>query len=165
MMGAWCAYHQRWTPVAVRSAYPVCIAGAGLCIFGYVRYDNPSLAIALVLVVLFIAIIVWGEWMGVPAGIYESEEGLKCRWLYGSYVVPWTEIVGFNHRKSGTKDRVYAHKTNGRYRLLAGVLQGQRVVWDGGETRDIVAVLNERLATWRQMSALEANQEHASPRS
>jgi hypothetical protein len=32
---------------------------------------------------------------------------------------------------------------------LVGVSQGSRTRWDGGETRDIVTVLNERLELWR----------------
>jgi hypothetical protein len=148
-MARWRTYQQRWTPIAVRATYPLGVAGAGLCVFGYVRYDNPSLPVALVLVVLFSAVITWGEWRGVKQGLYESELGLTCVHFYGSLVLPWDEIAAFEHRKAGTWDRVYARLRDGRFRPLPTVLQGQRVVWDGGETRDIVGVLNERLAELR----------------
>jgi hypothetical protein len=146
MMGPWRTYRQRWTRVAVRGVYPVCVAAAGLCIFGYVRYGNPSLPLALVFAVLFMAIIVWGERLGVKQGLYESEVGVTCVTFFGAYTLLWGDIVGFDHRRAGTWDRVYAKLADGRSRVLPVVLQGQRVVWDGGETRDIVAVLNGRLA-------------------
>jgi hypothetical protein len=150
MTDSWRIYHQRWTPVAVRAVYPVCIVAAAFCIVGYVRVNNPTLPVALVLVVAFLAIIAWGERRGVKQGLYESETGLTCVHWFGSYVLPWPEVVEFDHRRAATWDRVYAKRTDGRLRLLASVLQGQRVVWEGGETRDIVGVLNERVAEWRR---------------
>jgi hypothetical protein len=58
---------------------------------------------------------------------------------------PWEDVVEFDHRRAGTWDRVFAKLADGRARVVPAVLQGQRVAWDGGETRDIVGVLNERL--------------------
>jgi hypothetical protein len=136
----------------VRSSYRVCFAGAGLCTFGYVRYGNPALPLALVFVVLFAALIVWGERRGVRQGLYESELGLTVVNLYTSYPLLWADVAGFDHRRTGTWDRVYAKRSDGRVRAVATVLQGQRVVWDDGETRDIVGVLNQRLAEVRGVS-------------
>ena len=55
----------------------------------------------------------------------------------------------FEHQRQGTHDIVYVRLTDGNRRRLTNLLQGQRVLWDGGETKDIVGVLNERLAEWR----------------
>lgn len=143
------AYRLRWTPVAVRITYPICVVFSGLLVWDYAVRGTPALSVLMAFVIAFAAIIVWGEMMGVRAGLYESEVGLTCRSPYGSYRVGWPDIDTGDHRKVGTKDRVYVHLIHGHWRVLPGVLQGQRVVWDGGETRDIVSVLTGRRDTWR----------------
>jgi hypothetical protein len=152
------AYRQRWTAAAVRGVYPFSIAGAGLCLFGYLKYDNPALPVAIVFAVLFMAIVVWGETRGVKQGLYESEVGVSCVTFYSTYMLPWEDLVEFDHRRAGTWDRVYAKLTDGRFRVLPAVLQGQRVIWDGGETRNIVEVLNDRLAETQAARVGEAPQ-------
>lgn len=147
-MRPWRFYRQRSTAMAVRIAYPVCVGGAAACIFGAIRYGNPAPLLAAALALLFLAIIVWGEVRGVRQGIYESGTGLKCVTMYGASAIEWDDVIGFDHRRTGTWDRVFAQLRDGHARPLPSVLQGQRIVWSGGETRDIVGVLNDRLAQW-----------------
>jgi hypothetical protein len=148
-MTPWRFYRQRSTAVAVRLAYPVCLAGAVGCGVGAIEFDNPAPGLALVFVTLFLAVIVWGELRGVKQGIHESDTGLTCVTMYGARLVGWREVATFEHRQTGTWDRVFARGHDGRARVLPSVLQGQRIVWSDGETRDIVGILNGRLADWR----------------
>jgi Bacterial PH domain len=150
------AYRQRWTAAAVRGVYPFSVAGVGLCIFGYLKYDNPSLPVAIVFAALFMAVVAWGEMRGVKQGLYESEVGVRCVTFYGTCILPWADLVEFDHRRAGTWDRVYAKLADGEVKVLPAVFQGQRVVWDGGETRNIVGVLNDRLAEVRAANAVVA---------
>jgi nitrogen fixation-related uncharacterized protein len=93
-----------------------------------------------------LAIVVWANILAVTAGLYEDESGILIRSLFRSTRYEWTQLAGFEHARSGTHDYVYARLTDGRRHRLANVLQGQRVLWDDGETKDIVAVLGARLA-------------------
>ena len=92
-----------------------------------------------------LVIVVWANVIAVTAGVYEDENGIVTRALFGATRYEWIQLAGFEHARSGTHDYVYARLIDGRRRRLA-VLQGQRVLWDDGETKDIVAVLCARLA-------------------
>jgi hypothetical protein len=148
-MTPWRCYRPRWTSVAVRAVYPICLTGTGLCIAGYLAYDNPTLPFTIILAGLFLSVIGWGEWRGVTQGVYECESGLRCNTALHSYVLPWRELSEFTSRRVMTWDRVFAKQTNGRFKPIPTLLQGQRVIWADGETRNIVDVLNERLEEWR----------------
>jgi hypothetical protein len=101
----------------------------------------------IVLGIVLVLVTVWANVLAVTAGVYEVEDGIVAMSLFlGSTHYDWTQLASFEHRRRGTHDFVYARLTDGNRRRLLNVLQGQRVVWDGGETRNIVGVLNERLA-------------------
>jgi hypothetical protein len=96
-------------------------------------------------------IVVYG-WANVGAakgGLYESDEGIALRLLFKNVEYGWGEVEAFGHQRRGTHDLVYVRLSDGSRRLVMNVLQGQRVIWDGGETRDIVGVLSERMADRR----------------
>jgi hypothetical protein len=48
---------------------------------------------------VFGAIAVWGEQRGVKQGLYESEDGLTCVNLYGTFSLRWDELLTFDHHR------------------------------------------------------------------
>lgn len=94
-----------------------------------------------------------GVWQGVDltrnGGVRESPGGITNRRTFGYRHWGWDEIEKFTHVRSHvylvTRDRVVCQ--------LAGVNEGWRNTWDGGETRELTALLNERLATWQSRRA------------
>lgn len=96
-----------------------------------------------------IVIYVWANVIAAKGGLYESDKGIVLRLLFKSVGYGWEDVDGFEHQRIGTHDFVYVRLTGGSRRVVRNVLQGQRVIWDGGETRDIVGVLSDRLANRR----------------
>ena len=138
-------YRQRWTSLGIRVAEGACVAGASLLVFGSARYGNPDALTAGALAAVFGVIVIWMERRATKQGVYESDAGLTLVTMVNRRSIAWEDIELFEDHRKGTWDQVFARLENGRYVLLPGILQGQRVVWDGDETRDIVSVLNERL--------------------
>jgi hypothetical protein len=99
-----------------------------------------------------LVISVWANVVAARAGVYEVEQGIVARSLFGSTLIDWRQVAGFEHRRQGTHDIVYARRTDGSRHRVTHVLQGQRVVWRNGETRDIDGLLNERLKEWQGLS-------------
>lgn len=84
-------------------------------------------------------------------GLHESAEAITSITVIGSVEVPWNRIDRFKTegQQGRSRRRVRVFTKDGDKALLLGASQGRRVVWDGGETTDIVGVLNERLRDWR----------------
>jgi hypothetical protein len=82
-------------------------------------------------------------------GLYERSDGitnLRPVWLLIRYrSESWENIVEFK----AVKAIVFVVVRDGAPWRLIGVAQRARTRWDGGETLDIVDVLNERLAARR----------------
>lgn len=104
---------------------------------------------------LFMAIIgvaaVATVWQALAAiktgGLFETVDGIVNRQLLGVGYrrLAWGEIATFR----AVRTRVFAVRRSGAPVALVGVAQGARTTWDEGETRDIVAVLNQRLKAHR----------------
>jgi hypothetical protein len=92
---------------------------------------------------------VWVNVIAVRGGLYESDEGIVLKLLFRSEGYRWDDVDQFEHRLIGTHDYVYVGLVDGSRRRVINMLQGLCVIWDGGETKDIVAVLSERLADRR----------------
>jgi Bacterial PH domain len=105
--------------------------------------------VMIVLGVWIVVISVWANVVAVKGGVYEGDDGITLRSFFGSTQFRWGDLDRFEHQRRGTHDIVYARLTDGSRRRLTNLLQGQRVLWDGGQTNDIVAVLSERLAERR----------------
>jgi hypothetical protein len=105
----------------------------------------PSPAIAMALSGCLGAIWVWAERLWGRAGLYETDEGLKIVHSFGSTTVRWESIERFEASLRSPKGRVRMIGKNGASGLVVGTAQGSRIVWDDGETRDIVGELNRRL--------------------
>jgi hypothetical protein len=92
-------------------------------------------------------------WQGVDAlkngGVQEAADGITNRRVFGRLHWPWDDIDSFTSARS----RVFVVLGDKRVAPLIGIAQGYRNTWKGGETRDIVAVLNERLELWRAHQA------------
>jgi hypothetical protein len=111
--------------------------------------QKTNWTIMVVLGAWIIVISMWANVVAVKGGVYEVDDGITLRSLFSSTHYEWGDLERFEHQRRGTHDFVYARLTDGSRRRLANLLQGQRVLWDGGQTNDIVAVLSERLAKGR----------------
>ncbi len=136
-------YRLRWTKPINR----------GIAVFGAVAWlvfvlgsAKHDWTVVVLLGIWVLIVAVWANFLAVTAGLYEDESGILIRSLFQSTRYEWTQLAGFEHARSGTHDYVYARLTDGRRHRLTNVLQGQRVLWDDGQTKDIVAVLCARLA-------------------
>jgi len=82
-------------------------------------------------------------------GVYESRDGianLRPVWLLIGYRRErWEHIV----RSQSVKTMVFVVVHEGIPWRLVGVAEGARTSWDGGATRDIVDLLNQRLVAAR----------------
>jgi nitrogen fixation-related uncharacterized protein len=107
---------------------------------------KPDWTIMVPVGVCVLAIVAWANIVAVTAGVYEEEDGIVARSLFGVARYEWAQLAGFDHARRGTHDYVYARLTDGSRHRLTNVLQGQRVIWDGGQTDDIVSILSGRLA-------------------
>ena len=98
------------------------------------------------------------------AGLYETPEGLRVVriGLIGGLrdeLLRWGLITRFEPGSLGLSKRaVLAVGTNGVRVRVIGAKQGTLFKWDGGETGDLIGVLNERLATWRTAHGNETPQ-------
>jgi hypothetical protein len=91
----------------------------------------------------------WVNVIAVKGGLYENDEGIVLKFLFRSLEYRWDDVDQFEHRLMGTHDYVYVRLVDGSCRRVINMLQGLRVIWDGGETKDIVGVLSQRLADRR----------------
>ncbi len=101
------------------------------------------------------SLLLWGSLMlGTTAlcrrlarsGLYETAEGLVSVSAFLTERVRWDQVEGFT-RAGGRANRVRLHIRDGRLKSVDLALsEGQPVVWEGGETRAIIAVLLDRLA-------------------
>jgi hypothetical protein len=78
-------------------------------------------------------------------GVRETLDGITNRRMVRHLHWRWEEIDEFTH----VGPRVYLVTRDRRTWPLIGVAQGWRIVWKGGESRDIVGVLNRDLAQAR----------------
>jgi hypothetical protein len=87
-----------------------------------------------------------GERLIRRGGTYETEETIRLGSNTAARHVCWRDRAAFE-QVNGTR-RVAVRMRDGTAQP-ANNLQGSRIVWNGGETKDIISVLNERAATWR----------------
>lgn len=106
----------------------------GLLVVGGVGFGLCDAAVALV----------------VKSGVIENHNGITAKGAFTTVYFEWSTISGFNHARAGSRDLVFVTLKDGRTRRLPNVLQGQRVVWEDGQTDDILGVLSEQLAIARQ---------------
>jgi hypothetical protein len=117
--------------------------------------DNEgSISTALIGIVYYSVlalILVWEELALPRAGMYESDEGIRVVQAlpWRGELLRWDLIASFEQSRTWPRSRVLVLGNNGARVPVAGTAQGSRIVWDGGETRDIVATLTERLEAWR----------------
>lgn len=129
------------------SVYPVLTLFSAVFIAGNaLDHDGLTLFPALVCLVLVAPAMSWCETRVMRTGLQESSEGFVNHGNLGSSVLPLRRIEQFQSRRIGLVDRVYAIGTDGVATPIQGLSQGQPVVWHDGESRDIVGVLNARLA-------------------
>lgn len=106
---------------------------------------KPDWSVMIPVGVCLAVITAWANILAIIAGVYEDENGIVVRSLFRCARYEWNQLCIFDHARRGTHDYVYAKLADGSHRRLTNVLQGQPVVWEGGSTDDIVAVLSERL--------------------
>jgi hypothetical protein len=150
-------YQMRWTRPIMRCMYVFWTAVAAVFVLG-TTHDRGAFSplIALLSIAVLGAFINWGETTIVKTGLVESDAGLRYRHSFGSRFVPWESIVRFEHRQITNKKVIVAILQDGRARSFDVILEGQRVIWRGGETRNLTAVLNDRLCAARRYAAAPA---------
>jgi hypothetical protein len=89
-----------------------------------------------------------GRRLTAKGGMYETAAGLKVVNGFGSVTHRWDLIATFEQSRARPKSRVLIVGLNGKTLPIVGTAQGARITWDGGETNDIVGVLNQRLELW-----------------
>lgn len=148
----WHHYRIPGTRIGLRVAYVIVVLALAV-IFADYQSDHGSLPLPLILsfALVWVAFVVVVERVSVKTGLEEREAGFVDRQNFGSRLLLLEQVDRFDHRKDMTLNRVYAVMRDGKYVPLVGLQQGQRVVWRGGETRDIVGVLNERLHDRREL--------------
>jgi hypothetical protein len=109
-------------------------------------FGTVGVAVAAMVLVL---VVVWSEYAFPKYGLYESSEGIRVVNSFGSSGLPWDRIERFEQSKDWPRSRVLIVRTDGEVVPVVGTAQGARIAWSGGETRDIVGVLNERLGVWQ----------------
>lgn len=127
--------------------YPVLALFSAMFIAGN-ALDHHGLTVLPVAVCLALvtAAVTWCETLVMRTGLQESSEGFINHSNLGTTVLPLSRIEQFQSRRIGLVDRVYAVSADGVGTPIQGLSQGQPVVWDDGESHDIVGVLNTRLA-------------------
>ena len=106
------------------------------------RAAGPFVAIAAIATVVAL-------WQGVQtvrnAGVRETPDGIINRRALGYRQWRWEDIEKF----TSVRSRVYLVTHENETVELAGINEGWRNTWNGGETRQITALLNQRLAACR----------------
>jgi hypothetical protein len=131
-----------------------------IAVFGVVfvagnAHDTGSFPVTLtgIYVVAALAVVAWCERVVVRTGLDECPEGFVNRSNFGARMLPLQDVEHFQSRRLRRVDRVYAVRRDGSATPIQGLTQGQPIVWDAGESRDIVGVLNERLDARRAAGA------------
>jgi hypothetical protein len=109
--------------------------------------SEHAASVFLAIVVIATLLTIWQGIEGVRnAGVRETPDGITNYLMFGyRRSWRWEEIEKFAHVRS----HVYVVTQDRHISQLAGVNQGWLNTWEGGETREITALLNERLAFWR----------------
>lgn len=127
-------------PISV--AQGVCAGSAAL-----VLASGVVLAVKLIALVWTGFVIVYAEATLRRGGVREGLAGIsnpRGVW-FPAREWAWSEIERFQNQRT----RVFLITRDQRAHPLVGIGQGKLTRWAGGETRDIVSVLNERLPTRR----------------
>jgi hypothetical protein len=137
--------------IGLRVMYAFLAAFWVVLIQGY-QHDHGSVPIVLPLActVTVLAVFVWDRRVLVNFGLDESPDGFVDHHTLGRRSLRLDDIERFDHRRTVTFDQVYAALRDGQIHPIVSLQEGQRVVWQDGETRHIVEVLNERLRARRQ---------------
>lgn len=92
------------------------------------------------------AIVIWVEKIGMRTGLEELRSGYAYHDSFGTEVIPFSQVVRFEARRQpgrrGT-GAVFLVQRHGARQVL-GLVQGRPTGWAGGETDDIVGLLNAR---------------------
>jgi hypothetical protein len=137
--------------MGVRAMYVILVLFCVVLIFGYrSEHDSVPLALPLTCGGALAAAAIWDRRIARNVGLEECDGGFVDHHSLGSRVIRLDDVERFDHRRRATFDQVFVVLRDGRAIPVQGLQEGQRVVWDGGETHHIVALLNERLATRRQ---------------
>jgi hypothetical protein len=121
--------------------------GLILGILGLVLAGAPPTPIPLrVFGLVCIGLAWWFGTAGGRIGMDIDEAGVVVRGPFSSKRISRTEIVRVGTHKWFVNTVVHLDLRDGR-RLGTNLIQGALVTWRGGETRDILAVLQRELAT------------------
>lgn len=128
--------------------------GCGILVTGSLPWNVPEGIASLTAGALLVR--AWGRNLDRRAGMVETPEGLRLGAI-GSKptLLRWESVARFDHSRVWPHWFVLAIAHDGAVRWIRNASQGARIAWDGGDTRDIAGVLNERLDTWRALNNVE----------
>jgi len=78
-------------------------------------------------------------------GVEARFDGISVRRLWRTRFIPWAEIASFGIARPGMSPPVSVELVTGHTEQLP-LTQGRRTSWQGGTSRDVVAILNGDLA-------------------
>lgn len=92
-------------------------------------------------------ILLWFEKIATRSGLEERSDGYAYHHNFGTTVVPLSKVDRFEAGRlpfrRGTPGVVLV-QPDGGYLQVQGLIQGKPTGWEGGQTDDIVGLLNER---------------------
>ncbi len=97
-----------------------------------------------------VGLVLWAAFVAVVGlrsarvGVQVSDAHLRLRGTFRTADVPWGEVRRFHAAPWRNDVGVFVDVADGTELRLPAILQGRRVSWPGGSTRDVLSVL-ERL--------------------
>lgn len=151
-------YQRRHAPRILRATmYPAVVIFGAVFVLGQ-SHDTGSfpVAVAVIYVLVVVVVVAWCERVVVDTGLQECEEGFVNRSNFGAKTLRLDDIERFESRKLGAVRRVVAVHRDGSAAVIQGLAQGWPIVWQGGVSRAIVEILNDRLLVLRAKASAHA---------
>ena len=138
----------KWT------VYPL---GALAGFLGLVLATTPHDVAAAVRVIAIagVVLVAWITWRAGRIGVETRLDEIIRYGAFRTQRVPWDEVVGLATKRIFTSTLIFLELDGGR-RLQTGLVQGVTVIWRGGETNDILSVLQRDLDAHGKETAPEA---------
>jgi hypothetical protein len=97
-----------------------------------------------VIAIAGVVLVAWITWRAGRIGVETRLDEIIRYGAFRTQRVPWDEVVGLATKRIFTSTLIFLELDGGR-RLQTGLVQGVTVIWRGGETNDILSVLQRDL--------------------
>ncbi len=138
-------YRDRLALIVIR-----CWAAAA-CFFVLVVAGVPSLALVLrIAVVAVAAIAVWGGYRASNMCVATTPTGIWLGYAFWARWLPWEEVEGFTAVPWGLYREIRVKTRHRSKPYRAALVQGRKMFWKDGCTKDVLGALNSDLQAGRQ---------------